>query len=82
MKTSTPGNHNKEELKCDIKSFTRKIKLRGQFCDNNENQQDPQIATKPVVKCKSNWEPKKNHHAVKTLVEAVANNVENILQEK
>ena len=39
-----------------------------------------EIVTKRIVKCKCNWEPKKNHHNIETFVEAVENNVENILQ--
>ena len=65
-----------------IKTFTRKIKLRDYFCNNNENQQARQIVTEPFIKCKSNWQPKNNHHTVEIFVEAVENNVENILQEK
>ena len=34
----TTGYYNKEELKPDIKSFTRKTKLTGHFYNNNENQ--------------------------------------------
>ena len=78
----TPGYYNKEELKRDIKTFTREIKLREHFYNNNENQQAEKIVTEPIIKCKSNWEPKKNHHTIETFVEAVENNVENILQEK
>ena len=59
-----------------------KIILRRHFCDNKENQQAHQVLSEPVIKCKSNWEPKKNHHTVETFVEAVENNVVNILQEK
>ena len=78
----TPWYYNKEELKQDIKSFTRKIKSRGHFYDSNENQQADQVASEPVIKCKSNWELKKNHHTVETIVEVVENNAENILQKK
>ena len=39
-----------------------------------------EILTKRIVKCKCNWEPRKNHHNIETFVEAVENNVENILQ--
>lgn len=77
----TPGYHDKEELKRDIKTFTRLIKLREWFY-NNENQQADQIVTEPVIKCKSNWEPKKNPHTIETIAEAVENNVKKILQEK
>ena len=77
----TPGYYNKEKLKRDIKTFTRKIKLREHFYNNNnKNQQTKKIVT--IIKCKSNWEPKKNHHTIETFVEAVESNVENILQEK
>ena len=76
-----PGYHNKAELKFDIKNFIRKIKLKGHFYDNNENQQAEEIVIGPIIKCKSNWEPKKNHHTVETFVKAVKNNVRNILLE-
>ena len=36
------------------------------------------MVSEPVVKCKSNWQTKKNHHTTETFVEAVEN-VENIL---
>ena len=74
--------YNKKELKWDIQSFTRNIKLTGHFYDNNENQQANQIVTEPFIKCKSNWVPKKNHNSIEIFVEAVENNVENILHEK
>ena len=61
----------KKELKYDIKIFIRKIKLTEHFYDNNQNQQAEKIVTEPVIKCKSNWEPKKNHHTIETLDEAV-----------
>ena len=77
----TPGYYNKEELKRDIKTFTGKIKLREQFY-NNENQKADQIVTEPVIKCKSNWEPKKNHQTIETFTETAENKVEKILQEK
>ena len=67
----TPQYYNKEELKCDIKTFTRKIKLREYFYDNNESQEAEQMVTEPVIKCKSNWQPKKNHHTIETFVKAV-----------
>ena len=50
----TPGYHNKEELKRDIKTFTREINLREHFYNNNENQQAEKIVTEPIIKCKSN----------------------------
>ena len=40
------------------------------------------MVTEPVINCKSLWKPKTNHHTIETFVEAVENNVENILQEK
>ena len=48
----TPGYYNKEKLKSDIKTFTRKIKLREYFYNNNKNQQTKKIVT--IIKCKSN----------------------------
>ena len=49
---------------------------------NNENQQADQVVSEPVIKCKSNWEPKKNNHNVEKFVEAIETNIEKILQEK
>ena len=72
----------KKELKYDIKIFIRKIKLTEHFYDNNQNQQAEKIVTEPVIKCKSNWEPKKNHHTIETLDEAVENIVEIHLETK
>ena len=63
----TTGYYKKEELKRDTKRFTKKIKLRGHFCDNNENKQIDQIVTEPVIKCKPNWEPKKNITLLKVM---------------
>ena len=56
---------NKKELKLNIKSFSRKIKLRRYFHNKNENQHAEQIFTEPVIKCKSNWEPKNRKHQSK-----------------
>ena len=58
------------------------MKLREYFYNNNENQQAEQIGNEPAIKCKSNWEPKRNHHTSEIFVKAVGNNVENILQKK
>lgn len=49
-----------------MKNFTRKIILRGHFYDNNENQQAEEIVIEPVIKCRSRWEPMKNHHNIES----------------
>ena len=36
----TPGYYKKEELKRNIKAFTKKLKLKEPFYNNNENQHD------------------------------------------
>ena len=56
------------------------MKLRDHFYGNKENQQADHIVSEPIIKCKSNWEPKKNHYTGETFVEVVENNVKNILQ--
>ena len=45
---STLEYYNEKELKGDIKNFTQKMKLRGHFYDNNENQQAEEIFMDPV----------------------------------
>lgn len=78
----TPARYKELYEKRDIKNFSRKMKLRGHFCCNKENQQADHIVSEPIIKCKSNWEPKKNHHTIETLDEAVENIVEIHLETK
>ena len=78
----TPARYKELYEKRDIKNFSRKMKLRGHFCCNKENQQADHIVSEPIIKCKSNWEPKENHYTGETFVEVVENNVKNILQVK
>ena len=67
-----PGHYNKSILKKDLKSFNRKIKLKAFFCNKNVQKQETELANKePIIKSKTNWEPKKNHHTVETFMEAV-----------
>ena len=68
----TPGHYNKSILKKDLESFNRKIKLKTFFYNKNVQKQETELANKePVIKSKTNWEPKKNHHTVETFIEAV-----------
>ena len=55
-----------KDPKQDMKNFARKIILRGHFYDNNENQQAEEIVIEPVIKCRSRWEPMKNHHNIES----------------
>ena len=58
--------YKKEELKSDIKSFSRKIKLRRHFHNKNENQQAEKIATEYVIRCISTRGPKNRNHQSKS----------------
>ena len=59
-------------MKNNLESFNKKIKLRGFFHNKKVQKQATEIANKePNIKCKTNWEPKKNHHTVETFIEAV-----------
>ena len=61
------------------KSLYQENKTKRTFNNNNENQQAEQVVTESVIKCKSNWEQKKNHHTIEIYVEAAENNFQNIL---
>ena len=68
----TTGHYNKGILKKDLESFNRKIKLKAFFCNKNVQKQETELANKePIIKSKTNWEPKKNRDMVETLIEAV-----------
>ena len=59
-------------LKKHLESFNIKIKLKAFFYNKDEQKQETKLANKePSNKSKANWEPKKNHHAVETFIEAV-----------
>ena len=59
-------------MKKDLESFNKKIKLRKLFHNKNVQKQETKLANKePNIKCKTIWEPKKNHHTVETFIEAV-----------
>ena len=68
----TPEHYNKSILKKDLENLSRKIKLKESFCNKNVQKQETELANKePIIKSKTNWEPKKNHHTVETFIEAV-----------
>ena len=80
----TTGYYNKKELKIDINKFERKINPKafelkeGNKTDKNDNTTSDVPNIKPI----SNWEPQMNHHAIKTFIEAVVNNIREILEYK
>ena len=53
------------------KNLYQENKTKRIFLCNNESQEAEQMVTEPVIKCKSNWQPKKNHHTIETFVKAV-----------
>ena len=77
-----PGHYNKSILKKDLESFNRKIKLKAFFCNKNIQKQETELANKePNIKCKTNWEPKKNHHTVEMFIEAVNKDIVGIFSD-
>ena len=72
----TPGHYNKRILKKGLESFNRKIKLKSFFCSRNGQKQETKLANKePIIKSKTNLEPKKNHHGVETFIKAVIKDI-------
>ena len=68
----TSGHYNKSILKKHLESFNGKIKLKAFFCNKNLQKQETELANKePIIKSKTNWEHKKNHHTVEKFIEAV-----------
>ena len=78
----TPGYYNKKCLKKDVENFNRKIKLKAFFQNTKEKNETEQNQAKLKIKTKSSWEPKKNHHTIESFIEAVDNDINNIIQEK
>ena len=64
----TPDSVNKNELKHDIKTFNRRIKLRSHFGT-------PLSKGDLYFKTNSTWEPNSVHHTVKTFSEDLENKV-------
>ena len=60
-----PGNHNKKEIKTDIRNFETKIELKSFFWLENQdkpNENNSITSDIPNIKPKSTWGPKKSPH--------------------
>ena len=76
----TPGTCKSSILKADLHDFTRKIKLRAHFdtkTDKNNEENNVQERTF-YIKGNSTWQTKDNHHTVKTFVDALQKEFDNI----
>ena len=61
----------------------RKVKLKAFFHNKKIQQQETDLANKePNIKCKTNWEAKKNHHTVEKFIKAVNKDVVEIFSHK
>ena len=78
----TPGNYDSTAFKHDIKKFTRKIKLKAHFATTNSEDQTNEQTQKEfyIRNPNSTWEPTKNHHTIKSFIEAVNNDIDNLPQ--
>ena len=75
----TTERYNKNEVIKGFKEFKRKIILKAHFAlqeNHNINQLNYEKNTVPK---KSSWEPDKNHHEVNAFIEAIDNDIENLL---
>lgn len=68
------------QLQTDINQFTRKIKLKAHFNQNEKQARNEATENaKPPFRIKnhsSNWEPDKIHHTVKTFIESLRNEID------
>ena len=78
----TPGNYDSTAFKHDIKKFTRKIKLKAHFATTNSEDQTNEQTQKEfyIRNPNSTWEPTNNHHTIKSFIEAVNNDIDNLPQ--
>ena len=72
----SPGKYNKATLQKDIEAFTRRIKLKAHF--NNENEPNDGQRKNFYVKSNSTWTPHNPHHTIKTFVEALTNEIKSL----
>ena len=70
------STYNKTTLQKDIDTFTRRIKLKAHF--NNENEPTNGRKKEFYIKSNSSWTPYNPHHTVKTFVEAFSNEIRNL----
>ena len=58
-----PGNHNKKEIKTDIRNFETKTELKSFFwLENQDKPNENNSSDIPNIKPKSSWAPKKSPH--------------------
>ena len=72
----SPGKYNKTTLQKDIDAFTRRIKLKAHF--NNENEPNDGSRKDFYIKGNSTWTPHNLHHTIKTFVEAFTNEMKSL----
>ena len=73
---STPAHYNESILKNNLECFNKKIKLKAFFHEKSEQIQEAEATSKEsIIKSKTNWEPKKNHHTAETFSEAANKDV-------
>ena len=72
----SPGKYNKATLQKDIDAFTRRIKLKAHF--NNENEPNDGRRKDFYIKSNSTWTPHNPHHTIKTFVEALTNEIKSL----
>ena len=72
----SPGKYNKATLQKDIDAFTRRIKLKAHF--NNENEPNDGRRKDFYIKSDSTWTPHNPHHTIKTFVEALTNEIKSL----
>ena len=74
--------YNKNEVINDFKEFNRKVKLKAHFALQENQNIDLLSYGKNVIPKKSSWELDKNQHMLNTFIEAMDNNIENLLTKK
>ena len=73
----SPGKYNKKTFEKDIDAFTRRIKLKAHF--NNNDDSDSNTNKKDFyIKGNSTWTPHNPHHTIKTFIEAFSNEIKDL----
>ena len=70
--------YNQKQLDTDTENFIRLLKLRARFKDANETQTLDQLYEPFKVKNKAKWTPKETHHILKTFIDLVQHDINEI----
>ena len=74
----TPKQYRQKQLDTNTENFFRLVKLRGHFKDANEAQTSDQLYQPFKAKNKTKWTPKETHHTLKTFINLVQHDINEI----